>query len=667
MKKFLSFLLVLVLIAGLLSVGASAAAEVMLSRQKLRADGVTVACEKYNIDGSNYFKLRDVAWLVNGTGSQFSVGYDEIKRVVSIVTGEEYAPDGSEMDLSGGDKSASAVPSTQTVLIDGAERSDLSVYNIGGNNYFKLRDLGAALGFHVDYDQPSNTAVIVSKRAASPVEWLVEEWISANNESGGEYRTVTTYDEDGRELSSRTDCESYTDEVKFYYDELGRQVKRVTVTAWTDGDIYTSTAVTEYDIWGNLASEIYGGAGDWTAEYYYTYDEYGRQLTYTYRSNYGETVSRSTYDANGFLIRQESQYDDGTSGYTTYVRDAEGRSLKETSYGTNGQVTNTWEYVYENGFPVKEVYVSVESGFSTTYTYVRDSRGNVTHSEVIGESGTDITDNLYDKGGRLVRSETRSTSGNGSVSVYQYNEEGRQVRAETTYDDGSRWLSETTYDDQGRVVKSMEDDNGTVLISTYAYDEAARKMTVRAETTYPHPSSMSLNQESLTLAEGETWYLYPAYEPFNALYEHVVWTSSDPAVATVDEDGCVTAVALGSAEITAVSESGLTSSCRITVVKRSLTFTADPAVLSVKNGYIKSIRCKVTAVGYSKYWLNYVNYDSDIITVGWDDSWTEDGTATNLYITGKSVGKASVEIFITGEKDGSPIGEPIIITVTVTE
>ena len=121
MKKYLSFFLALILLACLLSAGAAAAGpEVMLSRQGLRADGKTIACEKYNIDGSNYFKLRDIAWLVNGTGSQFSVGYDEVRKTVSIVTGAEYVPNGSEMDLSGGDKSATAVPSAQTVLIDGA-------------------------------------------------------------------------------------------------------------------------------------------------------------------------------------------------------------------------------------------------------------------------------------------------------------------------------------------------------------------------------------------------------------------------------------------------------------------------------------------------------------------------------------------------------------------
>ena len=38
-----------------------------------------------------------------------------------------------------------------------------------------------------------------------------------------------------------------------------------------------------------------------------------------------------------------------------------------------------------------------------------------------------------------------------------------------------------------------------------------------------------------------------------------------------------------------------------------------------------------------------------------------------LYITGDAVGKATVEIFITSEKDGEPIGESIFIPVTVTD
>lgn len=131
------------------------------SAQGLIVDGKDIVCEKYNILGSNYFKLRDLAVLLNGTPAQFSVGWDGEKGIVSIVPGEPYEPVGGELTL-GADRSASAAVSAQTVLIDGFERSELSVFNLGGNNFFKLRDLGAVLGFSVDYDAAANAAVVTT-------------------------------------------------------------------------------------------------------------------------------------------------------------------------------------------------------------------------------------------------------------------------------------------------------------------------------------------------------------------------------------------------------------------------------------------------------------------------------------------------------------------------
>ncbi len=135
---------------------------VVRSPQNLSVDGAKKDVEKYNIDGSNYFKLRDIAYLLNGTGSRFSVGWDAETGTVSIVTGEAYEPNGSEM-IVGSDKSATAVPSAQTIRINGVVRTDLSVFNLDGNNFFKLRDLGEALGFDVDYDPDTNTAIIQSR------------------------------------------------------------------------------------------------------------------------------------------------------------------------------------------------------------------------------------------------------------------------------------------------------------------------------------------------------------------------------------------------------------------------------------------------------------------------------------------------------------------------
>ena len=138
------------------------ATKAVLSSQKLTVDGKNVDCEKYNIGGSNYFKLRDLAQLLNGTGSQFEVGYNQATSTVSITTGEAYTPTGMEL-TTGVDNSSTAHPSSQTILIDGAAHGELTVYNIGGNNFFQLRELGNILDFEVDYDSVSNTAIVRSK------------------------------------------------------------------------------------------------------------------------------------------------------------------------------------------------------------------------------------------------------------------------------------------------------------------------------------------------------------------------------------------------------------------------------------------------------------------------------------------------------------------------
>ena len=671
MKKRLSFLLVLVLIAGFLSIGAAAAGpEVMLSRQGLRADGKTIACEKYNIDGSNYFKLRDVAWLVNGTGSQFSVGYDEVRNTVSIVTGEEYVPDGSEMDLSCGDKSATAVPSSQPILINGEVRSDLSVYNIGGNNYFKLRDLGAALGFKVDYDQPSNTAIIISKLAPSPAEWLTEEYISSSND-GSRSRSVSVYNQDGRMISYRSENEYYSEETVYRYDELGRQIGSDSTETWYGGEggpeVYRNKSTRVYDIWGNLARETSEGDGDVITEYIFTYDENGRELSYTYRTNAGESTTVYGYDGNGYLTRMETTYMDDSVYYTDYVRDAAGRTLEETTYNNAGELSYTQVYTYDkDGNNTKLVYTS-GSGTVMTYTYTYDSKGNLTHEEVDSPDNKSATDYVYDKGGRMVRMERKDSDGSGSLGLYQYDDEGRQIRSERTTSYGYREVTESIYDGKGRLVKETEDDDGTVTVSEYTYDEAARKMTAVITVSYPLPESMSISNGEMTMAAGDSYYLYVSYEPYNAVYEHVTWSTSDPSVVTVDEAGYVTAVAPGEAVLSAVSDSGLTASCRVTVKERSLTFTAEPSSLTVRNHYTKSVRFKVQAVGYNYYMLRVEKYDSDILTVSWDENWTENGTSMCLYVTGRRVGQATVEIVIITEEDGLPVGDPVYVTVTVTD
>lgn len=165
-KRLLSLALVLAALLTL-STGALAADTAVVSRQKLTVDGADAPVTAYNIDGYNYFKLRDVACLLNGTSAQFSVRYDEETNSILIVTGEAYTANGSELQpMDKGDRDA--VKSVQTLYINGEKVSSLAAYNIEGYNYFKLRDLGTALGFSVDYDQDANTMLIITPETAQP-------------------------------------------------------------------------------------------------------------------------------------------------------------------------------------------------------------------------------------------------------------------------------------------------------------------------------------------------------------------------------------------------------------------------------------------------------------------------------------------------------------------
>ena len=68
--------------------------------------------------------------------------------------------------VQGTTQQATATPTTAAVYIDGV-RANLRAYNIGGNNFFMLRDLGEALGFDVGWDEEAR-AVLISSGTPEP-------------------------------------------------------------------------------------------------------------------------------------------------------------------------------------------------------------------------------------------------------------------------------------------------------------------------------------------------------------------------------------------------------------------------------------------------------------------------------------------------------------------
>lgn len=81
-----------------------------------------------------------------------------------------------------------------------------------------------------------------------------------------------------------------------------------------------------------------------------------------------------------------------------------------------------------------------------------------------------------------------------------------------------------------------------------------------------HVTGINMNHSSLTLSPGMKKLLITAVEPAEATNQKVIWSSSNQAIATVDEQGRVTAVSPGTSIISAMTEDGgYMATCEVTV------------------------------------------------------------------------------------------------------
>ncbi len=81
-------------------------------------------------------------------------------------------------------------------------------------------------------------------------------------------------------------------------------------------------------------------------------------------------------------------------------------------------------------------------------------------------------------------------------------------------------------------------------------------------------SAIELSESEKTVFVGDTFTITATVKPEDAFNRTVTWSSSDPSIATVDENGTVTAIAEGEAIITAESADGVTAECKVTVEKK---------------------------------------------------------------------------------------------------
>ena len=159
------------------------------------------------------------------------------------------------------------------------------------------------------------------------------------------------------------------------------------------------------------------------------------------------------------------------------------------------------------------------------------------------------------------------------VTAVKYYDDGSESGVIGYYDFAENGLAVYVYHNGEHYTESTYTDAGTYIIGVCSTEDgkvfAITEVTV-TESGDVYPTAVSLkSEESMTV--GDTMKLKVSYEPSTTTVKNISWQSSDENVATVDEDGNITAVGEGVCEITvkAASESGTVSALSIITVSKA--------------------------------------------------------------------------------------------------
>lgn len=162
MKKKISLLLAILMLVTLIptAFAESKTVDAVKNTKKVTLDGEEVMVGAYDVEGYNYLKLRDIAAILNGKKCQFSVGYDEPTKLISVELAKAYEKvEGDLAEIK--DEKAKAIVSVKKILVNGEEK-EVKTALINEYNYMQLRDLGTLVGLGVGYDKVNKVIMLKS-------------------------------------------------------------------------------------------------------------------------------------------------------------------------------------------------------------------------------------------------------------------------------------------------------------------------------------------------------------------------------------------------------------------------------------------------------------------------------------------------------------------------
>ena len=188
------------------------------------------------------------------------------------------------------------------------------------------------------------------------------------------------------------------------------------------------------------------------------------------------------------------------------------------------------------------------------------------------------------------------------------------------------------------VVTAKTEGTATITATT---DDGKKTATCTVTVTYVLVTGVSLSQTSAKLHSGETLALTATVSPANATNKRVTWSSSNQDVATVDENGVVTAKTEGTATITATTDDGKkTVTCAVTVTHVLVTGVS-----------LSQTSAAIEAGETLKLTATVAPANATYKGVTWSSSNTAIATVADGVVTGKAAGMATITVTtVDGQK-----------------
>ena len=359
------------------------------------------------------------------------------------------------------------------------------------------------------------------------------------------------------------------------------------------GTSYTTSPLSELTNLGYTVSSVSGNTTG-------TYSTTGATVTYTYTydpSKIGKVTINYENEDGVAIATSETKTGLVGSSYTISPKTISGYTTSDSAVtGTYSTTEATITFTYSE-VDTSKVYLINAANYSTPYVYTWN---NASQAASVAWPGTKMT--LVDLNSKLYSFEI--TDENADMIIFNNGSggTGNQTADLTIPTDGKNCYN-----------------NSTGVWTTY-------DPTV-------HVTSVSLDKTSATLDVGDTTTLTATVAPSNATNTKVTWTSSNTSVATVSSAGVVTALAPGSATITAITKDGsYKATCAVTVNSNVVEPIVNTSFISQEAVVGQKIVFKGSATGGSgEYQYAYYYRKTS------DKTWTTAGTewGTSAYATAK--------------------------------